>query len=358
MILFVTKYDDEANRFGGMVRVKSIEKLVKRGSAQFLEIKLNPFSYNMMINDAGNKVIRAGFFRFDVIFSTLSQSKIIYFHAIGNFMKLYVYLFLLNKNVPYYIDLHGALPEQYAYSGSNIKSYLSNIFEKIAVKKSTGLVHVSKAMIKHFEKKYQYQTTDYFYPIFPSFSVDQLYSDLKDIKIQAKKDIGFSKNDTIVIYSGGVQSWQNVDEMVEFVATFAKLENVHFVFLSNQKEIFIEKFQNIPEVSIITVAPENLSKYYKAADYGLVFRDDHILNAVACPTKLSEYLYYGITPIVKSSSIGDFFSGSAMWKSRDCFATNSDFKSLTGIENHSWLVQYLSDSNVDQLNFIEEEFGN
>lgn len=35
-------------------------------------------------------------------------------------------------------------------------------------------------------------------------------------------------------------------------------------------------------------------------------RDDIIVNRVACPTKIIDYLEYGIIPIILSPEIGDF----------------------------------------------------
>ena len=39
---------------------------------------------------------------------------------------------------------------------------------------------------------------------------------------------------------------------------------------------------------------------------GLVLRDDSAVNRVACPTKLAEYLYFGLIPVVRSPRLGDF----------------------------------------------------
>src|SRR5690606_6210947 len=57
---------------------------------------------------------------------------------------------------------------------------------------------------------------------------------------------------------------------------------------------------------VLTVTPDELGDYYRQAHYGFILRDDITVNRVACPTKMVEYLFYGITPIVKSPSIGDF----------------------------------------------------
>jgi hypothetical protein len=42
------------------------------------------------------------------------------------------------------------------------------------------------------------------------------------------------------------------------------------------------------------------------ANFGFIQREDHLLNRIANPTKLVEYLYFGMRPIVWSADIGDF----------------------------------------------------
>uniref|UniRef100_UPI0040266C07 hypothetical protein n=1 Tax=Phocaeicola vulgatus TaxID=821 RepID=UPI0040266C07 len=48
--------------------------------------------------------------------------------------------------------------------------------------------------------------------------------------------------------------------------------------------------------------------YYLKNDCGVVLRKDNIVNRVACPTKLIDYLQYGLIPIVLSPHIGDFYN--------------------------------------------------
>lgn len=59
-------------------------------------------------------------------------------------------------------------------------------------------------------------------------------------------------------------------------------------------------------VSIKTVSSDQVAEYYKRAHLGFVLRDDVLVNRVACPTKLIEYLGSGVVPIIVSSKIGDF----------------------------------------------------
>ncbi len=49
-----------------------------------------------------------------------------------------------------------------------------------------------------------------------------------------------------------------------------------------------------------------LKEIYTECHYGFILREDSIVNQVACPTKLVEYLAMGVVPIVDSNNIGDF----------------------------------------------------
>ena len=45
---------------------------------------------------------------------------------------------------------------------------------------------------------------------------------------------------------------------------------------------------------------------YQESHYGFILREDIVVNHVACPTKLIEYLAMGVIPIVDCEKIGDF----------------------------------------------------
>jgi hypothetical protein len=49
-----------------------------------------------------------------------------------------------------------------------------------------------------------------------------------------------------------------------------------------------------------------MGEAYQGCQYGLLFRDDIPVNNVACPAKLTEYMQYGIVPVLTSPRIGDF----------------------------------------------------
>src|SRR5690606_13514204 len=112
-----------------------------------------------------------------------------------------------------------------------------------------------------------------------------------------------------VVYSGNLQSWQNIDLMIQVMKSNLD-DRIQYDILTGEPEELKRRLQAegiaMDRICVQTVAPSALGDYYRAAHYGFVLRDDMVVNRVACPTKLVEYLYYGIIPIVSCANIGDF----------------------------------------------------
>ena len=89
-------------------------------------------------------------------------------------------------------------------------------------------------------------------------------------------------------------------------------EDAFHIILTGNPEGIMDMLKKLPASKtfryvVRSVAPTELCRYYSLAHYGYILRDEHVLNRVAAPTKLIEYLYYGIIPIVKYERIGDSF---------------------------------------------------
>jgi glycosyltransferase involved in cell wall biosynthesis len=68
------------------------------------------------------------------------------------------------------------------------------------------------------------------------------------------------------------------------------------------------ELRGIPSVIVDSKSHEELLRLYPECHYGFILREDIIVNRVACPTKLVEYIAMGIIPIVDCEDIGDFKS--------------------------------------------------
>lgn len=77
-------------------------------------------------------------------------------------------------------------------------------------------------------------------------------------------------------------------------------DSCEFVLVLNN-DLVIEDFDNLLYKMI------DIFKFDSSiAIVGFVLRDEHILNSVANPTKLVEYMWCGIIPIVKYEDLGDY----------------------------------------------------
>ena len=110
----------------------------------------------------------------------------------------------------------------------------------------------------------------------------------------------------VVCYAGAVQVWQSTDQLIDIIeAISVKIPNSRFIFLMNGKLPGFDKLSPCIQRKItIKSVPHNQIKYYlQMADVGVVMRSDNIVNRVAAPTKIAEYLTSGVQ-LLYSGNIG------------------------------------------------------
>ncbi|CUR78839.1 hypothetical protein [Achromobacter xylosoxidans] len=194
------------------------------------------------------------------------------------------------------VDMHGVVPEETSFLGDAERALTLGQLESWAVLEADVLVHVTHQMARHFRAKYAWSdAVDIVSPIFPETSRRELK--------------GHQPNSTVV-YAGGAQAWQMVDCIVEAVR--ASLQTYTATILTHEPEIFREKFlaRGCPvdgdRLSIYAARPAEVREIYAKSSYGILCRERHVLNRVACPTKLIEYLSFGVLPIMGTPEVGDF----------------------------------------------------
>ncbi len=119
-------------------------------------------------------------------------------------------------------------------------------------------------------------------------------------RIRATCNIGH--NATVYCYSGSYKPWQCPKETIAyFKQQTAQDADACLLLLTTDITPFAQELsaQDIPphRYRLLRVTPEQLPSYLAAADYGLLFRDEHIINATARPTKALEYAAAGLTII-------------------------------------------------------------
>lgn len=224
----------------------------------------------------------------------LENASCIYIHSIYSAMKLPLECLLKHKN-KIIIDAHGCAIEEMEYAQTDKKQLQKAVmYEEELFNSVKAIVCVTENMISLYRTKYPSTKAEFI--LLPIFKTNET-------ACIEKKAISCLR----VVYSGGTNKWQNIDEMVDVIRKLPDKFEVNI--LSKDVKIFEEKLdgaKNIGKITIKSVSPQEIGKEYENADFGFILRSDIIVNKVACPTKLIEYIAYGLIPIVDFPNIGDF----------------------------------------------------
>lgn len=312
--MFLSKYPvlDEEFRDGFYQRVENIDNFFNNDERTYLNISL--FSNTKKQSKQVGKRTEIScniFFHVLTIFQLFKKSNIVYIQSIYNALNAILFIIFFNRK--YVLDVHGVVPEELHMQGKSLKSKIFNCIERIVFNKLDIAITVTNRMSKHYSSKYKNSKCRHIvYAILPSH--------LKKSQLEDK-----SLDRIEIIYSGNAQVWQNVDLMLKTIKDNLS-HKIHYTILTGDLKTFEEKIKLYQvernQITLKSVKPNELEEYYKKSHYGFVLRDDILVNNVACPTKIIEYLNYGIIPIVLSENIGDFKELGYEYLNVNCFTKN------------------------------------
>lgn len=194
-------------------------------------------------------------------------------------------------------DMHGIVPEEERMLGrTELGTYYEGV-ERVVLKCSRLVVVVTDAMRDHLSAKHpDCNATFLCLPIIETFATG-----LGD---RRPRQAGTPYR---LIYAGGTQVWQNIERTIDLCDRVADVATCTFLSLDHERIKSMaggRPFARSARFEV--VGKDELPLRYLSADLGFVLREDTAVNRVSCPTKLSEYLWFGVVPIVASPDIGDF----------------------------------------------------
>lgn len=225
----------------------------------------------------------------DLIYKVLENYDKIYIHSIMNFIYIVHVAPKLSGRIV--LDIHGAVPDELILENKYLKSIIFNGLEGMALNIAQMAVCVSESMIKHYRNKYPNISCDFM--LLPTSSRIPMNNDI----------IPHHSRRISVIYAGGTQKWQNLDLMYGVARSNPDVE-FHMYFPQKFAVEMSGKFA-LCNIKIGSLSRADLLKAYNDYDFGLILRDDNVINRVANPTKLLEYVAHGVIPIVLQPRIGD-----------------------------------------------------
>lgn len=298
MVSIIAVYPNKENEKDGMMqRIAAIDSVIDSTERNYLEISFRK-NWIYKKKEINNNIYcyKLNFFlHFILIIYLCMKSEVLYVHSIYNSFKV-IPLYFIHKRI--ITDMHGVVIEEMKMIRQTFRALIYKYIERIAIGRSEKIIVVTNEMKKYFQREYNTDEGKYI-----------TVSIFTNRNVRANK-----KSGDIAIYAGGTQEWQRIPELLELVKKTKK--DINWIILSNDLKAFDEVKESI---CLKSVSPTQVFDYYEKATYGMILRFEDIVNTVACPTKLIEYIQAGLVPVVITPHIGDFFECGYQYVTYDAF---------------------------------------
>lgn len=210
-----------------------------------------------------------------------------------------------NENTFVY-DCHGTQPDEYKlYHRGRINAFIAKVLEheELKIVKGSNLV---VTVTNNQWRKWNTTGNHVVLPMTPS----TIFFDPNNYREEIRRELGIGENELVFVYSGRNQKWQMSEGTISVYKKISeRISNTRLLILTPECDVFasiIEK-KEIKNAIIKSVKYEDMPKYLDACDYGFCLRSSSIINIVASPTKVLEYLARNVKPIL-TEYVGEFSS--------------------------------------------------
>lgn len=227
---------------------------------------------------------------------------------IGEMVIPYKYFWIIKRLFPQIkivFDIHGALAEEAEYQGkgADVVARYRNL-EKNEVSHVDYLICQSDEMKRYLI--HQYGVDGNKVCVFRCGVDTSMFHINDEARSSIRKELGIDDNTILFCYSGGLHPWQRVKDSLLIFESYHKgnPKSKMLVLTGDQLQLktMVEELgvdNTDGHILCKTLPFELVSNYLNACDLAFLLRHNHVMNAVASPTKLAEYMSCGL-PVITS----------------------------------------------------------
>lgn len=186
----------------------------------------------------------------------------------------------------------GAIAEErYFLSQNKLIKIFFHCIEKISLDFADEIIFVSNNMKKYYNDTFSWRKKSY-------IIYNKIVNNISpSVKKEPRKDY------VEIVYSGSLSKWQHIDYIIKIFHNLSRYKFLKFKILTQNNLDLIN--HNIDNLTITSSTPNEIVNELSKSDIGIIIRDSNILNKVASPLKVGEYLSAGL-PIILTPNIGDY----------------------------------------------------
>jgi len=135
----------------------------------------------------------------------------------------------------------------------------------------------------------------------------RVVDDAERLRAAMRKRLRVADDALLLVYSGTLATWQLPEATALFASAVAQQQpGTRLLMVTPDKAAAraATRAAGVVKPIIRACTPGRAHEFVVAADYGLLLRDDSVVNRVACPVKFGEYLACGVRPVL-TPTVGD-----------------------------------------------------
>ena len=204
-------------------------------------------------------------------------------------------------------DLRALLASEVALSRQRgtIAVRLINFIEEREMKRAERLATVSKRLNVQIQRQVSRTCT----AVIPSCYDPQRFYLEAGAREQIRDEFRVTGEEKLLCYSGGTAPWQRVSDILTlFDQLSRRRDDVRFMILTPDAGHLRSSIASLTHPSrfhLKNCSHDDVRRHLSACDAGVIMRHDTMVNNVASPIKVAEYLACGL-PVIMTQGIGDY----------------------------------------------------